>query len=154
MRHYYRLLPRVSLIPPTVHNHFHLNASQLEVNLAKPGNLERSNDISDLGKLEIENSLRNVYQTLKIYCVFVKFSMFFGLRYWPQNFMHSNILYLEYSAGNFQQCETPFYSQVLVLVITQTTLIYNRMYMTTHVGQPRPKLVLLLRCFRKYFTLP
>jgi len=88
-------------MPSTVHNHFHLNAPQLEVNLAKPGDFETSNDISDLGELGIGNSFRNVYRNLKIYCIFVKYSMFLGFRYWPQNSMHSNILYLEYSAVNF-----------------------------------------------------
>jgi hypothetical protein len=60
---------------------FHLNTPQLEVNLAKPRNLARSNDISDLGELGIGNSLLNVIRSLIIYSIFMMFSVFLGFRY-------------------------------------------------------------------------
>jgi hypothetical protein len=44
---FFHVLPfcNVCIIPPKIHNHFHLN-TKLEVSLVNSGNLERSNDFS------------------------------------------------------------------------------------------------------------
>jgi hypothetical protein len=105
-----RPLSSVCIIAPTTPTHFRLNTPQLDVNLAKFGNLERNNDISVIGELGVGNSIRNVYRSWKIYCIYVRFSVFLAFRYWPQNCVRIAIyvLYLEYSALNFKHRETLF----------------------------------------------
>jgi len=105
VRHKKGHLP-VCNFPPTIHTHFHFHISELEVKLAKLGNLERSKDISDLGELVIGNSLRNVYRSLKIYCEVFCVPCIPLLT--TEVRTYSNIFYLEYSAVNFNYRETLF----------------------------------------------
>ena len=62
---YYAILPPVSIILPTLHTRIHLNAIVIQIhNQAKPGNLQKSNFLSEMGERWIQKHFQ-VFKTPK-----------------------------------------------------------------------------------------